>query len=354
LCGTAPHGTVPAATGLPTETMRSYFLRRLLLIPPTLIGVTLVVFLITRFAPGGPVDQAIMRAQQTVSNHSVGGGSLSDEELAQLKSYFGYDKPPLVAYGKWLLQLVHGDLGDSFRYGEPVAQVIREAIPVTLTYGIISLIIIYSISVPLGVLKAMRHRTRFDNLSSAAIIVGYAVPGYALGALMVVYLAARLGWFPMGGFVGEDWSDLTVLGKAGDFVHHAVLPLICYTAGGFAFVSLLTKNQLMDNLAADYVRTAVAKGASFQRAVFGHAFRNSLIPLATDLGQQVGALVVGSILIETIFDINGMGLLFYNAVVDRDPMVVMGVLLVDSIVLLMGNLIGDILVALADPRVRFK
>jgi microcin C transport system permease protein len=158
----------------------------------------------------------------------------------------------------------------------------------------------------------------------------------------------------MGGFVGEDWSDLPFWGKVGDFVHHAVLPLFCYTLGGFAFVTLLTKNQLMDNLAADYVRTAVAKGASFRRAVFGHAFRNSLIPLATDLGQQIGYLVVGSILIETIFDINGMGLLFYNATLDRDPMVVMGVLLVESLVLFAGNLVGDILVACADPRVRFK
>ncbi len=334
--------------------MRSYFLRRLLLIPPTLLGVTLVVFLITRFAPGGPVDQAIMRAQQNTSHHGVGGGSLSDEELAQLKAYFGYDKPPLVAYGNWLVHLAHGNLGDSFRYGEPVTQVIAGALPVTLTYGILSLIITYSISIPLGIIKAMRHRTRFDTISSAIVIVSYAVPGYAIGTLMVVYLSAHLGWFPMGGFVGEDWADLPFWGRIGDFVHHAALPLFCYTVGGFAFVTLLSKNQLMDNMAADYVRTAVAKGVSFRRAVFGHAFRNSLIPLATDLGQQIGVLVVGSILIETIFDINGMGLLFYNATLDRDPMVVMGVLLVESLVLLTGNIIGDVLVAFADPRVRFK
>lgn len=340
--------------------MRAYFLRRLLLIVPTLFGVTLVVFLITRFAPGGPVEQAIMRAQMGggdlggAAGRATGSGSLSDEQIAQLKAYFGYDKPPIVAYGGWLWRLGHGDLGDSFRYGEPVGQVIGEALPVTLTYGILSLLITYSISIPLGILKAMRHRTPVDSLSSIVIFAGYAIPGYAVGALLVVYLSARFGWFPMGGFVSDGWSDMAPARKLLDFVRHAVLPLTCYSLSGFAFVTLLTKNQLLDNLAADYVRTAVAKGVSFRRAVFSHAFRNSLIPLVTDFGQQLAALVIGSVLIETIFDVNGMGLLFFNAVVDRDPMVVMGVLLVEATMLLVGNLFADLLVALVDPRVRFR
>jgi microcin C transport system permease protein len=158
----------------------------------------------------------------------------------------------------------------------------------------------------------------------------------------------------MGGFVSENWSDLPTGQKALDFARHAVLPLTCYCLGGFAFVSLLTKNQLLDNLAADYVRTAVAKGASFRRAVFGHAFRNSLIPLVTDFGQQVAAIVIGSVLVETIFDLNGTGLLFYNAVVDRDPMVVMGVLMVDALLLLGCNVLTDAAIAFVDPRIRFK
>jgi microcin C transport system permease protein len=336
--------------------MRAYFLRRLLLVIPTLFGVTLLVFLVTRFAPGGPVEQAIMRAQTSETGHggARGGGALSDEQLLQLKAYFGYDKPPLVAYGIWLNKLLHGDLGNSFAYGEPVAQVIAGAIPVTLTYGVLSLLITYSISIPLGILKAMKHRTLIDSTSSVLIFIGYAVPGYAVGALLVVYLSAHLGWFPMGGFTSEDWSDFTMKQKVVDFIRHAVLPLTCYTLGGFAFTSLLTKNQLLDNLAADYVRTAIAKGASFKRAVFGHAFRNSLIPLVTDFGQQVAVIVTGSILIETIFDLNGMGLLFYHAVVDRDPMVVMGVLMVDALLLLVCNLVTDAAVAMVDPRIRFK
>jgi len=339
--------------------MRAYFLRRVLLVIPTLFGVTLLVFLITRFAPGGPVEQAIMRAQTGEGGAGAlhGGlsvGALSDEQLAQLKAYFGYDKPPLVAYGKWLNRLFHGDLGDSFRYGEPVAQVIREALPVTLTYGILSLLITYLVSVPLGIVKGMQHRRFIDTASSVVIFIGYAIPGYAVGALLVVYLSAHLGWFPMGGFVSENWADLPTGQKIMDFMRHAVLPLICYSLSGFAFVTLLTKNQLLDNLAADYVRTAVAKGASFRRAVFGHAFRNSLIPLVTDFGQQVAVLVIGSVLIETIFDVNGMGLLFYNAVVDRDPMIVMGVLLVDALLLLACNLLSDAMIAVVDPRIRFK
>jgi microcin C transport system permease protein len=321
-----------------------------------LVGVTLLVFLVTRFAPGGPLEQAIMRAQTAESGAGRGSeqGALSDDQLAQLKAYFGYDKPPLVAYGHWLVRLLHGDLGDSFRYGEPVTQVIRDALPVTLAYGVISLFITYTVSVPLGMLKAMRHRTLVDSLSSVLIFIGYAIPGYAIGALLVVYLSAHLGWFPMGGFVSENWSDLSTGQKALDFVRHAVLPLTCYCLGGFAFVSLLTKNQLLDNLAADYVRTAVAKGASFRRAVFRHAFRNSLIPLVTDFGQQVAAIVIGSVLIETIFDLNGTGLLFYNAVVDRDPMVVMGVLMIDALLLLGCNVVTDAVIAFVDPRIRFK
>ncbi|HEY3756211.1 MAG TPA: ABC transporter permease [Opitutaceae bacterium] len=338
--------------------MRSYFLRRALLIIPTLFGVTFLVFLITRLAPGGPVEQAIMRAQTAASMGHAGTGNatgtLSDDQIQQIKAYFGYDKPPVLAYGQWLGHVFHGDLGQSFRYGLPVSQVIGQALPVTVTYGVLSLILTYLVSVPLGIVKAMRHRTWIDSGTSALVFIGYAIPGYAVAALLLVYLASRLGWFPMGGFVSENWSDLPFWGQIGDFLHHAVLPLFCYTLSGFAFVTLLAKNQLLDNLAADYVRTAVAKGASFRQAVLHHAFRNSLVPLVTDLGQQIGAIVVGSVLIEEIFDINGMGLLFYNSVVDRDPMVVMGVLLVEALLLLAANLLADVLVAFVDPRVRFE
>ena len=339
--------------------MRDYFLRRFLLIPPTLLGITLIVFLITRVVPGGPIERALMEARVSgdgggAQARSVGGGAISEEQMEQLKAYYGFDKPPLQAYLAWLGNLVRGDLGTSYRYNESVTTIIAERLPVSVFYGLITSVLVYGVCVPLGVLKAVRHRTWFDNTSSALVFVGYAIPGYALGALLVVYFSARLGWFPMGGFNSRDFEDLSLWGKTLDLAHHAVLPLICYSIGSFAFVTLLMKNNLMDNLAADFVRTAMAKGVSFRPAVLRHALRNSLIPLATHLGQHLSVLVTGSFLIEFIFDINGMGLLGYTSVVDRDYPTVMGVLLVSSLILLLGNILADILVALVDPRVRFK
>jgi microcin C transport system permease protein len=338
--------------------MRTYFLRRLLLIPPTLLGITLIVFFITRLAPGGPLEQAIMRAQQInangASSHQAGQGmALSTEQLDQLKRYYGFDKPWYQAYVLWLGKVLQGDLGMSYRYNEPVWDLMRERFPISLYYGLITLFITYAVCIPLGVLKAIKHRTWVDTGSSVLIFMGYAVPGYVLGALLVVFLAARLQWFPMGGFVGEDFSHIGTTAKILDLARHSVLPLTCYLVGSFAFVTLLMKNQLMDNLAADYMRTAVAKGVSYRQSVLRHALRNSLIPIATDFGQSISLLVFGSFLIETIFDIDGFGLLGYTSTLDRDYPVVMGVLLLTSLLLLAGNILSDVLVALVDPRIRF-
>jgi microcin C transport system permease protein len=185
------------------------------------------------------------------------------------------------------------------------------------------------------------------------IFIGYAIPGYALGSLLLLYFSVRLDWFPMGGFVSFSFAEKDFLGKTLDLLQHSVLPLICYMVGAFALVTMLLKNHLMDNLAADYIRTAVAKGVSFRRAVTGHALRNSLIPIATTFGQNITLLVSGSFLIETIFDIDGFGLLGLTAILDRDYPVVMGVVLLSSLLLLIGNILSDFLVALVDPRIRF-
>lgn len=337
--------------------MRDYFVRRFLLIPPTLLGITLIVFLITRVVPGGPIERAIMESKMSEAGGGradAGRGSLSDDQMAQLKAYYGFDRPPLDAYLHWLGKVVRGDLGSSYRFNEPVLDIILQRLPVSLTYGFITLVLVYAICIPLGIVKAIRHRTWLDNATSALVFTGYAIPGYALGAILVVYLAARRGWFPMGGFTGREFANLSVAGKVLDFAHHAALPLLCYTVGSFALVTLLMKNHLMDNLAADFIRTAVAKGVSFRSAVIKHAFRNSLIPIATHFGQNFTLLVTGSFLIEFIFDIDGMGLLGYTSVVDRDYPTVMGVFLITSLLLLIGNIVSDVLVALADPRVRFK
>lgn len=340
--------------------MRDYFIRRFLLIPPTLLGITLVVFLITRIVPGGPLERAIMEMRQMDASTGRGGSAvgqgmaLSEEQLNQLKAYYGFDKPPLVSYGLWLGKVASGDLGTSYRYNESVWKIISERFPVSLFYGLITLVVTYSVCIPLGILKAIKHRTFLDNVTSVLVFMGYAVPGYVLGALLLLFFAARLGWFPMGGFTSFNFEDMTAWEKFKDLAHHGILPLSCYLVGSFAVTTLLMKNHLMDNLAADYVRTALAKGVSFRRAVLNHALRNSLIQIATTFGQNITLLVSGSFLIETIFDINGFGLLGLTSIFDRDYPVVMGVIFLASLLLLLGNILSDVLVAMIDPRIRFK
>jgi microcin C transport system permease protein len=249
--------------------------------------------------------------------------------------------------------LLQGKLGASMRYQEPVSLMIRERMPISLFYGIIEIILIYGICLPLGIVKAIKHRSWFDNASSVAVFAGYAVPGYALGALLVVYVCAK-GYFPMGGFVSENFHELSLWGQLKDLLHHAAMPLVCYLVGAFAMMTMMVKNSLMDHLAADYVRTAIAKGVSFKRAVFRHALRNSLIPLATTVGGNVSILVAGSMFIEKIFDINGFGLLQFNALLERDEYVIMGTLTIAALLMLIGNIISDVAVALVDPKISFE
>jgi microcin C transport system permease protein len=338
--------------------MRDYFIRRALLIIPTLLGITMLVFMVTRFVPGGPLERAIMEAQQaniaTQSVRTAGQGmALSDEQLQQLKEYYGFDKPWYESYALWLGKVLQGDLGTSYRYNEPVWDVISQRFPISLFYGLVSLVITYLVCIPLGVVKAIGHRGTMDNVTSVLVFAGYAVPGYVLGALLLLFFAVEVDWFPMGGFTSFNFDELTPTGKVLDILHHATLPLICYLVGSFAVTTMLMKNNLMDNLAADYVRTAVAKGVPFRKAVSGHALRNSLIPIATTFGQNITLLVGGSFLIETIFDIDGFGLLGLTSIFDRDYPVVMGIVFLASLLLLIGNILSDMLVAMVDPRVRF-
>jgi microcin C transport system permease protein len=338
--------------------MRNYFLRRVLLIPPTLFGITLIVFVITRFVPGGPLERAIMEAQQLSTSGrgasvSGQGQALSEAQIQQLKEYYGFDKPWYQSYVQWVGKLLRGDLGSSYRYNEPVLSIMKDHFPVSFFFGVATILATYLVCIPLGVLKAIRHRTVIDNLTSIVIFMGYAVPGYVLGTLLLLFFAARLEWFPMSGLTSMEYTFMSAGEKVADVARHAALPLICYLVGSFAVTTLLMKNHLMDNLAADYIRTAVAKGVSFRRAVVGHALRNSLIPIATTFGQNIVLIVTGSFLIETIFDINGFGLLGVSAIFDRDYPVVMGVVLVASLALLVGNIVSDALVAAIDPRIRF-
>ena len=346
------------------EALRDYVLRRLLLMIPTFIGITFVTFLLCQFVPGGPIDQLRLQLAGAGGGGEVGRGGggtgartqlvIPDAQLQQLREYYGFDKPLPVAYGTWLLQTVQLNLGQSFRYNEPVARVIAERLPVSIYYGVVTAFFTFAICIPLGILKAIRHRTAVDNLTSALIFIGYAIPGFALGAVLVNLLAVQVQIFPLGGFQSPDAGNLSLLSKATDIVWHSVLPLVAYLAGAFALETMLMKNSLMENMSADYVRTALAKGLNWRRAVFVHALRNSLIPMATSIGSLLGIFLTGSVLIERVFDIQGVGLLFFDAIQARDYPVVMGFLAISSVVLMLGNLISDLAVAFVDPRVRFE
>jgi microcin C transport system permease protein len=342
--------------------MTQYFIRRLLLTIPTFIGITILVFVVTRFVPGGPIERMIAEVQQAsmqagVSQvgSGVGAATLDEEQIRQLEEYYGFDKPVLVSYWDWLVKVLQFDLGVSTRYSEPVWDTIKERLPISAFYGIATMLITYFISIPLGYLKAIKHNSHFDHVSSIIVFIGYAIPAYVVGIILLVIFASNLEWFPMGGFYGDDFVDMESLWeKAGDILYHAALPLFAYVAGSFAVMTFMMKNSLMDNLAADYVRTAIAKGMPFRQAIMRHAMRNSLIPLATHFGNNISVIIGGSFLIEKIFNIDGLGLLGYESIVERDYPIVLGVLVISAVLQLLGNILSDICVALVDPRVQFR
>jgi microcin C transport system permease protein len=341
------------------KSLRAYLLRRLLLIIPTFLGISLLVFSITRFVPGGPIERAIAEARMQqegrgISRTDTEMQNLSEDQMAQLKEYYGFDKPVWQSYLIWLGRVVRLDLGESSRYGEPVWDTIKSRLPVSTYYGILSMLLTYLVCVPLGILKAMKHGSSFDHITSGIIFLGYSIPAYVVGIALIVIFGAQLGWFPLGGFTSDGFDELSLLAKLGDIVYHSVLPMTAYVAGSFAVTTLLMKNSLMDYMASDFVRTAIAKGLSYRTAILRHALRNSLIPLATHFGNNISVIIGGSFLIEKIFNINGFGLLGYDAVVERDYPVVMGILVVSSLLQLFGNILSDICVALVDPRVEFR
>jgi microcin C transport system permease protein len=341
----------------------AYFIRRALLIIPTFLGITVLVFAITRVVPGGPIERMMLQAQQMQGKEggrSTGAAGesqrqpLSADQIQVLKAYYGFDKPILVSYGQWLAKVLSGDLGMSTRYYEPVWQMIRSRIPISLYFGLFSMAMVYGVCIPLGISKAVRHKSVYDNVTSIVVFTGYAIPGWVVGVLLLVLLASHWEIFPLGGLVSDDFEELTLIHKIGDLLWHTALPLTAYVLGSFSVLTLLMKNSLMDNLSADYVRTAIAKGLSFKQAVFRHALRNSLIPVATTFGDNISVILSGSFLIEKVFNINGMGLLGYESVIDRDYPVVMGILVISSLLFMIGNILSDLCVALVDPRVQFS
>ena len=337
--------------------MRNYILRRFLLMVPTLLGISIICFALIQVVPGGPVEQMIARVRAASAEHGANSSrTISPEEVNNIKAYFGFDKPAHVRYFLWLGNVLKLNLGTSYTYEEPVWKVISSKFPISLFFGVTSFILSYLICIPLGVLKAVKNRSGIDVASSVIIFAGYVIPGYALGIFLIVLFGGGsfLNWFPISGIVSDNFETLSLGGKALDFLYHMVLPMTCYMASEFAFLTMLMKNSLMEEIKKDYMRTALVKGASFNQAVWKHAFRNSLIPLATRMSEIFTLMFAGALLIEKVFDIDGMGLLVYNSIVSRDYNVVMGIILLTSILALFGRLFSDILYALVDPRITFK
>lgn len=410
--------------------MRDYILRRMLLVPLTFLGITLVAFLLTRFVPGGPIERALAEKLQASQKHTgltglSSTGPASPEELDNLKRQYGFDRPILEAYGIWLGALpgpaswgitrldsdekgaveisnpnsnkkenvrlsisvdsqkkllikfadgtiakewvaelaplpmdpnpatrvvvyspkfsgiLQGNLGTSAESDRSVSSLLWEKIPLSAWFGFWSILIAYLVAVPLGVYKALNNGSIGDGITSALVFFGFAIPGFVLALGSMYLICFHLNWLPHSGF---NWNEP---------IRHTILPLACESAGAFATMTLFMKNSLLDNLNADYIRTARAKGASPNRVVYIHALRNSIIPLAANFGNNLSFFLTGAFLIEYTFDIDGLGLLGYDSLVHRDFPVFLGLLTVSSITLLIGNIISDLCLAAVDPRIRF-
>jgi len=336
--------------------MSAYVLRRLLFMIPTLFGITLICFTLIQLVPGGPVEQYISRISGAAAG-KTNGPKITTEELKHIEAYYGFDKPAHERYFNWLGNLLKLDFGKSYFYEEPVWDVIVERFPVSIFFGLTSFLLSYLICIPLGIAKAIRSGSAFDVLSSVLIFVGYVIPAYALGVLLIIFFCggSYFDWFPIGQIVSENFEDLDGwFLKSMDFLHHMTLPMICYMASEFAFLTILMKNSLLEEVKKDYVRTALLKGSSNHHAILTHALRNALIPLATRLSEIFTLIFSGALLIEKVFDIDGMGLLFYNSIVNHDYNVVMSLIFFTSALALFGRLFSDILYAVIDPRIRFK
>lgn len=343
--------------------MLKYFIRRFLILVPTLIGVTVVVFAIINMAPGGPIDQKLQEMRFGGHSGTEGMSSSSrqstqgvpNEVLEALKKQYGFDKPIHERYFLWLKNIATLNFGESFTYEEPVVDVIVSKFPVSLQFGIISLILSYLISIPLGIIKALKHGTPFDIVSSIFLFILYSIPSFMLAILLIVLFAGGSFWeiFPVGGLNSEMYDELSVWGQFLDRVHHFTLPLICYTIGSFTSLTVLMKNSIIEEIKKDYIRTARAKGLDEKTVYMKHALRNALIPIVTGLGGFLSVFFAGSLLLETIFQLDGIGLLSYKSILSRDYNVIMGLVFIQSGLFLIGNVISDFAYVLVDPRIDF-
>lgn len=342
--------------------MLQYLIRRLLLIVPTLLGITVVVFAIINLAPGSPVEQRLQQLRFGGANMSgTGGGAstnkgVSQEVIDALNKQYGFDKPVHERYWIWLKNLSRLDFGESFSYEEPVIDVIVSKFPVSIQFGVVSFFLTYIVCIPLGILKAVKKGTAFDAITSFSLFVLYSIPPFMLGILLITYFGGGsfYNWFPIGGLYSDNYETFSFGAKIWDRIHHFILPLICYMVGSFTTLTLLMRNSILEEITKDYVRTARAKGLEEKAVYLKHALRNALIPIATGIGSFLSVFFAGSLLLELIFQLDGIGLLGYQSVLSRDYNVLMGLIFIQSVLLLVGNIISDLAYVFVDPRIDFK
>ena len=343
--------------------MLAYILKRLLLMVPTLFGVMLMTFVVSQFVPGGPVEQMVAQLQgrDTGGEGAAAAGSgyrgrqgVDAARIAEIKSLYGFDKPPTERFWMMLKQFAQFDLGKSFFYPKDVWHLIKEKLPVSISLGLWTFFLSYLVSVPLGIAKAVRAGTRFDALTSLLVLVGYAIPGFVLGVALLVIFGGQLQWFPLRGLTSSNWEQLSWGAKVVDYLWHIALPVTASVLGSFAVITMLTKNAFLEEIRKQYVLTARAKGLAENRVLYRHVMRNALIPLVTGFPAAfIGAFFTGSLLIETLFSLDGLGLLSYEAVIRRDYPVVLGTLYLFTLMGLVTKLISDLCYLWVDPRVRF-
>lgn len=354
--------------------MAAYILRRLLLMIPTLLGIMLLNFIIVQAAPGGPIDQILARYQglsvdastrlqsgaDTVAGSagetSRGSRGIPEEYIKHLEVQFGFDKPAYERFFDMVVNYATFDFGESFFRGEKVTTLMLERLPVSISLGLWTTLLVYLISIPLGIRKALRHGSPFDVWTSGLVIGGYAIPGFLFAILLIVLFAGGSYWqvFPLRGLTSPDFADLSAWGKVKDYLWHIVLPVAASTIGSFATLTMLTKNSFLDEIHRQYVLTARAKGASERRILYAHIFRNAMLLIIAGLPSAlVGIFFTGSLLIEVIFSLNGLGLLGFEAVMQRDYPVIFGTLYLYTLIGLVLKLVSDLTYVWVDPRIDF-
>ncbi len=341
--------------------MSAYILKRLLLMLPTLLGVLLLTFVVIQFVPGGPVEQYLAEAKAGAGGVAEGGGlsyrgaqGVDEKRLAEIRKLYGFDKPAPERFWIMVKNYARLDLGRSFFQNKDVWQLIREKMPVSISLGLWTFFISYGISVPLGVAKAVRAGSRFDLVTTLLVLAGYAIPGFVLGVALLVIFGGQLGWFPLRGLTSANWDELSWPARITDYLWHITLPVTAMVMGSFAVTAMLTKNSFLEEIRKQYVLTARAKGLTDQQVLWRHVFRNALIPIVTGFPAAfIGAFFTGALLIETLFSLDGLGLLSYESVIRRDYPVVLCTLFLFTLIGLVTKLVSDLCYVWVDPRVKF-